>query len=158
MKITIFGTGYVGLVTGTCLAEVGHEVMCVDINEEKIENLKEGIIPIYEPGLSELVLRNYREKRLNFTTHASIGVEFAEVIMSAVGTPPDANHRADLQYVREVARTVGENMSDYKVFINKSTVPVGTGKLCSDIIQKELDARGMNITFDVVSNPEFLKE
>jgi UDPglucose 6-dehydrogenase len=158
MKITIFGTGYVGLVTGTCLAEVGHEVMCVDINEEKIENLKEGIIPIYEPWLSELVLRNYREKRLNFTTQASVGVEFAQVIMSAVGTPPDANHRADLQYVREVARTVGEHMTGYTVFINKSTVPVGTGKLCSDIIQKELDARGVDIAYDVVSNPEFLKE
>jgi UDPglucose 6-dehydrogenase len=158
MKITIFWTGYVGLVTGTCLAEVWHEVMCIDIDAKKVENLKNGIIPIYEPGLTELVVRNHREWRLHFSTDAVSWIEFARVIMSAVGTPADANHRADLQYVREVAKTVGKHMTEYTVFINKSTVPVGTGKLCQGIIESELWSRGIDVAFDIVSNPEFLKE
>ncbi len=158
MKITIFGTGYVGLVTGTCLAEVGHEVMCIDIDATKIENLKQGIIPIYEPGLSELVIRNYKEGRLRFSTDMVEWVQFAPVIMSAVGTPPDANHRADLQYVRAVAKTVWEYMDGYVVFINKSTVPVWTGRMCHDIIQDELAKRWIKSVCDIVSNPEFLKE
>jgi UDPglucose 6-dehydrogenase len=158
MKITIFGTGYVGLVTGTCLAEVGHEVMCIDIDTEKIAKLKEWIIPIYEPGLTELVIRNHKEWRLLFSSDATEGIQFSRVIMSAVGTPPDANHRADLQYVKAVAKTVGQNITEYSVFINKSTVPVGTGALCKDIIESELRARWLVVEFDVVSNPEFLKE
>lgn len=158
MKITIFWTGYVGLVTGTCLAEVGHEVMCIDVDESKIQNLKNGIIPIYEPGLSELVIRNQNVGRLIFSTDAIEGVNFASVIMSAVGTPPDKNHRADLQYVKMVAETVGKNIDKYTVFINKSTVPVWTGSLCREIIQSELDKRWVAIDFDIVSNPEFLKE
>lgn len=158
MKITIFWTGYVGLVTGTCLAEVGHEVMCIDIDTNKIENLKNGIIPIYEPGLSELVIRNQKVGRLIFSSDAIEWIKFASVIMSAVGTPPDKNHRADLQYVKAVAKTVGQHIDQYTVFINKSTVPVGTGALCRDIIQSELDLRENKTKFDVVSNPEFLKE
>lgn len=154
MKITIFWTWYVGLVTGTCLAEVWHEVMCIDVDAKKIENLKLGIIPIYEPGLEELVLRNYKEERLHFSTDAQVGVEFAQAIFSAVGTPPDENHKADLKYVKSVAETVGKYMNSYKVFINKSTVPVGTGKLCADIIEKF----SWKSDFDIVSNPEFLKE
>ncbi|MDQ7010102.1 MAG: UDP-glucose/GDP-mannose dehydrogenase family protein [Candidatus Gracilibacteria bacterium] len=154
MKITIFGTGYVGLVTGTCLAEVGHEVMCIDVDEKKIDDLEKGIIPIYEPGLEELVKRNHKNGRLQFSTNAKVGVDFATAIFSAVGTPPDENHRADLKYVKAVAKTVGKNMTEYKVFINKSTVPVGTGEICNNIIKKECN----NINFDIVSNPEFLKE
>ncbi|MCD5380693.1 UDP-glucose/GDP-mannose dehydrogenase family protein, partial [Candidatus Gracilibacteria bacterium] len=172
MKITIFGTGYVGLVTGTCLAEVGHEVMCIDIDQTKVDNLKEGIIPIYEPGLEELVKRNFKEGRLHFSTDAKKGVEFATAIFSAVGTPPDKNHRADLQYVKAVSETVGKYMTEYKVFVNKSTVPVGTGDICKEIIDGELEkrakvasplltspkGRGIIKKFDIVSNPEFLKE
>lgn len=158
MKITVFGTGYVGLVTGTCLAEVGHEVMCIDIDEKKIEDLKTGIIPIYEPWLEELVVRNYKEWRLLFSTNAQEGVNFATAIFSAVGTPPDENHKADLRFVKAVAKTVGENMTEYKAFINKSTVPVGTGELCKNIIQEEISKRWKNIDFDIISNPEFLKE
>lgn len=154
MKLTIFWTWYVGLVTGACLAEVWHEVLCIDVDIQKIEHLKEGIIPIYEPGLEELVLRNYKEGRLHFSTDARVWVEFAEVIFSAVGTPPDTNHKADLKYVKTVAETVGKYMNGYKVFINKSTVPVGTGKLCAEIIKK---TSGIN-DFDIISNPEFLKE
>ena len=158
MKITIFGTGYVWLVTGTCLAEVWHEVMCIDIDEQKMDNLKKWIIPIYEPGLEELVLRNHKEWRLHFSTDAKAGVEFAQAIFSAVGTPPDENHRADLRFVKIVAKTVWEHMTDYKVFINKSTVPVGTWEMCKGIIQKEIESKGLDIDFDIVSNPEFLKE
>lgn len=154
MKITVFGTGYVGLVTGTCLAEVGHDVMCIDIDEKKVEDLKKWIIPIYEPGLEELVLRNYKEWRLRFSTDAVAGVDFATAIFSAVGTPPDENHKADLKYVKAVAKTVGENMNDYKVFINKSTVPVGTGDMCKKLISEVSWWK----EFDIVSNPEFLKE
>ncbi len=153
MKITIFWTWYVWLVTGTCLAEVGHEVMCIDIDNQKVEDLKKWIIPIYEPWLEELVIRNLREWRLHFITDAQLWVEFATAIFSAVGTPPDKNHRADLQYVKAVAETVGTYMNEYKVFINKSTVPVWTGEICREIIRKK-----GNIPFDIVSNPEFLKE
>ena len=155
MKITIFWTWYVWLVTWTCLAEVGHEVMCIDVDEQKIENLKNWIIPIYEPGLKELVLRNYKEKRLLFSTDAKTWVDFATAIFSAVWTPPDENHRADLKYVKAVAKTVWENMSEYKVFINKSTVPVWTWEICKKIISENIKN---NINFDIVSNPEFLKE
>ena len=154
MKITIFWTWYVWLVTWTCLAEVWHEVMCIDVDKEKIENLKLGIIPIYEPWLEELVLRNYKEKRLHFSTDAKKWVDFATAIFSAVWTPPDENHRADLKYVKEVAKTVWKYMTEYKVFINKSTVPVWTWEICKNIIKNECD----NINFDIVSNPEFLKE
>ncbi|MFK7780630.1 MAG: UDP-glucose/GDP-mannose dehydrogenase family protein [Candidatus Gracilibacteria bacterium] len=172
MKITIFGTGYVGLVTGTCLAEVGHDVMCIDIDQTKIDNLKLGIIPIYEPGLEELVLRNYKNGRLKFSIDPKEGINFGKVIFSAVGTPPDKenNHKADLRFVKIVAETVGKNISEYKVFINKSTVPVGTGELCKNIIRGEINKRphpgipspGQEkeaaIEFDIVSNPEFLRE
>ncbi len=158
MQITVFWTWYVGLVTGTCLAEVGHEVMCIDIDEKKVENLKKGIIPIYEPWLEELVLRNYKEWRLMFTTNAKAWVEFATAIFSAVGTPPDKNHKADLKFVKAVATTVAEHMNEYKVFINKSTVPVNTWALCKDIMKEVLNARGVDIPLDIVSNPEFLKE
>ena len=156
MKITTFWTGYVWLVTGTCLAEVGHDVMCIDIDEKKVEDLKKGIIPIYEPGLEELVLRNYKEWRLNFSTNAKEGVEFATAIFSAVWTPPDENHKADLRFVKAVAKTVWKNMNEYKCFINKSTVPVWTGEVCKNIIQEELEKAWKNINFDIVSNPEFL--
>ena len=158
MKITIFWTGYVWLVTGTCLAEVGHDVMCIDIDEKKVEDLKKGIIPIYEPWLEELVIRNHKEGRLNFSTDAKKGVQFATAIFSAVWTPPDENHRADLRFVKIVAKTVWENMEDYKVFINKSTVPVWTWEMCKNIIKKELEKSEKKIKFDIVSNPEFLKE
>ena len=158
MKITIFGTWYVWLVTGTCLAEVWHDVMCIDIDDNKIENLKKGIIPIYEPGLEELVLRNHKEWRLNFSTDAKAWVQFATAIFSAVWTPPDKNHKADLRFVKIVAETVWKNMNNYKVFINKSTVPVWTWEICKNIIKNELEKKWSNITFDIVSNPEFLKE
>ncbi len=158
MKITIFWTGYVWLVTWTCLAEVWHDVMCIDIDQNKIENLKKGIMPIYELGLEELVKRNYKEGRLQFSTDAKAGVEFWKAIFSAVGTPPDANHRADLRFVKIVAQTFWQHVNEYKVFINKSTVPVGTGEMCKNIIQDELKKRQMELDFDVVSNPEFLKE
>lgn len=154
MKITIFGTWYVWLVTWTCLAEVGHEVMCIDIDNRKIEDLKKWIIPIYEPWLKELVLRNYEEKRLHFSTDAKKWVDFATAIFSAVWTPPDKNHKADLKYVKAVAETVWKYMTEYKIFINKSTVPVWTWEICKNIIKKENNW----IKFDIVSNPEFLKE
>jgi len=158
MKITIFWTWYVGLVTGTCLTEVGHEVMCIDIDESKIEDLKKGLIPIYEPGLEELVLRNYNKWRLSFSTNAKEWVMFGKAIFSAVWTPSDKNHKADLRFIKIVAKTVWENMDTYKIFINKSTVPVWTWNICKDIIKEELDKRKLNIDFDIVSNPEFLKE
>lgn len=158
MKITIFWTWYVGLVSGTCLAEVWHEVMCVDIDEQKINNLKQWIIPIYEPGLSELVSRNYKEWRLLFSTNAKEWIDFGSAIFSAVGTPPDENHKADLRFVKVVAKTFWEHINKYKVFINKSTVPVWTGEMCKNIISEELQKRWCDIEFDIVSNPEFLKE
>lgn len=158
MKIAIVGTGYVGLVSGTCFAEMGINVTCVDIDEKKISQLKNGVIPIYEPGLEEMVKKNQAAGRLNFTTDLSSVINDVEVVFSAVGTPPDEDGSADLKYVLDVARTVGKNMNNYLVFVTKSTVPVGTAKRVKAAIQEELDKRGENIEFDVASNPEFLKE
>lgn len=158
MKIAIVGTGYVGLVTGTCFAEVGIDVTCVDIDQKKIENLKNGIIPIYEPGLEELVARNVEKNRLHFTTHLSEVLDGCEVVFIAVGTPPDEDGSADLKYVLAVARTVGQHMNDYLLVVTKSTVPVGTAKKVKHAVAEELKARNAEIPFDVSSNPEFLKE
>jgi len=158
MKIAIVGTGYVGLVTGTCFAEIGVDVTCVDTNSEKIETLKKGIIPIYEPGLEEMVLRNTKSKRLRFTTSLESCLNDVEVIFSAVGTPPDEDGSADLSYVLAVAHTIGRNMNKYKLVVTKSTVPVGTAQKVRNAIQEELDKREVKIEFDVASNPEFLKE
>ena len=158
MNIAIVGTGYVGLVTGTCFAETGVNVTCVDTNSEKIESLQKGIIPIYENGLEEMVLRNMKAKRLKFTTSLESCLDDVEVIFSAVGTPPDEDGSADLKYVLEVARTIGRNMKQYKLVVTKSTVPVGTAPKVRAVIQEELDKRGVKIDFDVASNPEFLKE
>ncbi len=158
MKVAIVGSGYVGLVTGTCFAEVGIEVMCVDVDTKKIENLKNGIIPIYEPGLEDMVHRNMKKGRLQFTTNISEALEDCEVLFTAVGTPPDKDGSADLQYVLSVARDCGRNMKDYILIVTKSTVPVGTAQKVRLALQEELDKRGVNIPFDVASNPEFLKE
>ena len=158
MKIAIVGTGYVGLVSGTCFAEIGVDVTCVDTNSEKIESLQKGIIPIYENGLEGMVLRNMKAKRLKFTTSLESCLDDVEVIFSAVGTPPDEDGSADLKYVLEVARTIGRNMKQYKLVVTKSTVPVGTAPKVRAVIQEELDKRGVKIDFDVASNPEFLKE
>ena len=158
MKITIVGTGYVGLVTGTCFAEVGIDVTCVDIDIKKIENLEKGISPIYEPGLDEMIERNVKKGRLKFSTDLSQCLSDTEVVFSAVGTPPDEDGSADLQYVLDVARTVGKNINNHVLIVTKSTVPVGTAKRVRDAIQGELDKRGTKIEFDVASNPEFLKE
>jgi UDPglucose 6-dehydrogenase len=158
MKISIVGTGYVGLVTGTCFAEVGIDVTCVDIDEKKIENLKKGIIPIFEPGLEPMVQRNVEKGRLHFSTKLASTLDGTDVIFSAVGTPPDEDGSADLKYVLDVAREVGKNMTDYVLMVTKSTVPVGTALKVRNAIQEELDKRGVNIPFDVASNPEFLKE
>lgn len=158
MNIAIVGTGYVGLVSGTCFAEMGVNVTCVDVNETKINSLLNGQIPIYEPGLEEMVLRNHREGRLNFTMDIKACLDEVEVVFSAVGTPPDEDGSADLSYVLEVAREVGRYMNKYLVLVTKSTVPVGTAKKVKAVIQEELDKRGVDIPFDVASNPEFLKE
>jgi UDPglucose 6-dehydrogenase len=158
MKIAIVGTGYVGLVTGTCFAEMGTEVYCVDIDCGKIENLKQGIIPIYEPGLDEMVNRNYQSGRLMFTTELKECINNVEVLFSAVGTPPDEDGSADLKYVLEVARQIGQYMNHYLLVVTKSTVPVGTAQKVKQAIQEELDKRGVDIPFDIASNPEFLKE
>jgi len=158
MKIAIVGTGYVGLVSGTCFAEIGVNVTCVDTNKEKIESLQKGNIPIYESGLEEMVLRNMKAKRLKFTTSLESCLDDVEVIFSAVGTPPDEDGSADLKYVLEVARTIGRNMKQYKLVVTKSTVPVGTASKVRAVIQEELDKRGVKVDFDVASNPEFLKE
>lgn len=158
MKIAIVGTGYVGLVSGTCFAEMGVDVTCVDVNKEKIERLQKGEVPIYEPGLDEMVLRNFREGRLHFTTELTSCLDEVEVVFSAVGTPPDEDGSADLSYVLAVAHEVGANMNHYLTVVTKSTVPVGTAKLVKAAIQEELDCRGVDIAFDVASNPEFLKE
>ena len=157
MNIAVVGTGYVGLVSGTCFAEMGVNVTCVDVDKKKIENLQNGIMPIYEPGLDEMVTRNHREGRLQFTTDLKSVLDDVEVVFSAVGTPPDEDGSADLKYVLEVARTVGRYMSNYKVLVTKSTVPVGTAKKVKAAIQEELDKRGVDILFDVASNPEFFK-
>ncbi len=158
MKIAIVGTGYVGLVSGTCFAEMGTDVICVDIDKQKIENLKQGIIPIYEPGLEEMVLRNHKAGRLNFTTDLKSVLDGVEIVFCAVGTPPDEDGSTDLRYVLDVAKTVGQSINNYTVVVNKSTVPVGTAVLVKQTIQAELDKRGAKIPFDVASNPEFLKE
>jgi UDPglucose 6-dehydrogenase len=158
MKVAIVGSGYVGLVTGACFAEVGIEVMCVDIDKNKIDNLINGIIPIYEPGLEDMVLRNMKKGRLQFTTDISEALEDCEVLFTAVGTPPGKDGSADLQYVLSVARDCGKNMKDYLLIVTKSTVPVGTAQKVRKVLQEELDKRGATIPFDVASNPEFLKE
>ncbi len=158
MKIAVVGTGYVGLVTGTCFAEMGVNVICVDVDKTKIDNLLKGTIPIYEPGLEDMVNRNMAAGRLNFTTDLSSIVNQVDVIFSAVGTPPDEDGSADLKYVLDVARTVGKTMQKYVVIVTKSTVPVGTALRVKTAIQQELDKRGVEIGFDVASNPEFLKE
>lgn len=158
MKVTVFGSGYVGLVTGTCLAEVGNEVLCVDIDEQKIAMLKQGKVPIYEPGLDALVQKNIEGKRLNFTTDVTQGVAHGLFQFIAVGTPPDEDGSADLQYVLTVARNIGEHMKDYRIVVNKSTVPVGTADKVRETIRKTLEKQGASLEFDVVSNPEFLKE
>ena len=158
MKIVIVGTGYVGLVSGTCFSEMGVDVTCVDIDRKKIDKLRQGIIPIYEPGLEELVSKNVNAGRLHFTTDLREILDEVEVVFSAVGTPPDEDGSADLKYVLEVARSVGQNMKKYLVIVTKSTVPVGTALKVKNAIQEELDRRGVNIEFDVASNPEFLKE
>lgn len=158
MKIAIVGTGYVGLVSGACFAEMGIDVTCVDIDQAKIERLRVGDIPIYEPGLDELVLRNTQEGRLHFSTRLADCLDGVEAVFSAVGTPPDEDGSADLRYVLEVAREVGRHMQHYLVVVTKSTVPVGTARKVEAAIREELSKRGVDIPFDVASNPEFLKE
>lgn len=158
MKITVFGTGYVGLVTGACLADVGHSVICMDVDQGKIERLKQGIIPIHEPGIDGVVKRCISEGTLRFTTSAADAVAHGQLIFIAVGTPPDEDGSADLQYVLAVARSIGDHMADYKVVIDKSTVPVGTAEKVAAAIAAQLKARGAEVPFDVCSNPEFLKE
>ncbi len=158
MKIAIVGTGYVGLVSGTCFSETGVDVTCVDIDEKKINGLKNGIVPIYEPGLETMIQRNVEKKRLKFSTSLKDSLKDCQVVFSAVGTPPDEDGSADLKYVITVAREVGQNMTDYLVMVTKSTVPIGTANKVKAAIQEELDKRGMDIPFDVASNPEFLKE
>ncbi|MDI6005211.1 UDP-glucose 6-dehydrogenase, partial [Cobetia pacifica] len=158
MKITIFGSGYVGLVTGTCLADVGHDVVCMDVDAAKIELLKQGEIPIYEPGLESMLLRNVEAGRLSFTTDAREAVAHGVLQFIAVGTPPDEDGSADLKYVLAVAESIGEYMDDYKVIIDKSTVPVGTADRVHARVAEVLKHRGVSVDFDVCSNPEFLKE
>jgi hypothetical protein len=158
MKIAVVGTGYVGLVTGACLADVGIQVTCVDIDEKKIANLHKGILPIYEPGLDEIVERNYKAGRLHFSTNLAESIQGAEAAFCAVGTPPGEDGSADLKYVLAVAKEIGENMNDYIVVITKSTVPVGTAEKVRNELTKALEVRGADIPFDVASNPEFLKE
>jgi len=158
MRVTIFGTGYVGLVTGTCLAEVGHDVVCVDIDADKVEGLNRGVIPIYEPGLEAMVKENHGAGRLQFTTDAAFAIERGDVLFIAVGTPPDEDGSADLRYVLAVAKTIGQHLQRATVVVNKSTVPVGTADKVRAAIAAELAARGAEVAFDVVSNPEFLKE
>lgn len=158
MNVAIVGTGYVGLVTGTCFAEIGANVFCVDTNEEKIANLKKGIIPIYEPGLEDMVLRNVRAGRLHFTTSLEECLDDVSIVFCAVGTPPNEDGSADLSYVLEVARTIGRNMHHYVLVVTKSTVPVGTARKVKAVLREELVKRGVQIDFDVASNPEFLKE
>jgi len=158
MKVTIVGSGYVGLVTGACFSEVGIDVVCVDIDQNKIDNLKKGIIPIYEPGLDDMISRNMNKGRLKFTTNIAEAVKESEVVFISVGTPPDEDGSADLKYVIAVARDCGKHMTDYTLVVTKSTVPVGTSIKVKSAIQEELDKRNITINFDVASNPEFLKE
>jgi UDPglucose 6-dehydrogenase len=158
MKVTIFGTGYVGLVTGACLAEMGNHVVCVDVDQAKVEGLRNGIIPIFEPGLEPIVKRNYASGQLDFTTDAAPAIAHGELIFIAVGTPPDEDGSADLKYVLSVARTIGTHLDRYAVIVNKSTVPVGTADRVRGAVSETLKQRGAALDFDVVSNPEFLKE
>ena len=158
MKITIIGTGYVGLVTGVCLADFGNDIICVDNNKDKIDILNRGQLPIYEPGLKEIIERNRRYKRIEFTTDVKYAVSHSEVIFITVGTPEKEDGNADLKYVFEVAKDIATNMDDYKVVVDKSTVPIGTGKKVAEIIQNILKDKKLNHKFDVVSNPEFLRE
>lgn len=158
MKIAVVGTGYVGLVTGTCFSEMGVHVTCVDVDKKKIESLKQGIIPIYEPGLETLVRKNTKSGRLKFTTRLEDVINDVDIVFSAVGTPPDEDGSADLKYVLEVAKTIGRHLNHYVVVVTKSTVPVGTARKVKDVIQQELEQRGVDVEFDVASNPEFLKE
>ncbi|HEW98344.1 MAG TPA: UDP-glucose/GDP-mannose dehydrogenase family protein [Beggiatoa sp.] len=158
MRISIFGSGYVGLVTGTCLADVGNHVLCVDVDEQKIARLQQGLVPIHEPGLASLLKTNQAAGRLQFTTDVALAVEHGEIQCIAVGTPPDEDGSADLQYVLQVAETIGQYMTDYKVIMDKSTVPVGTADKVRKTVEAALSARGVEQDFDVVSNPEFLKE
>ncbi len=158
MNVAVVGTGYVGLVSGACFAEMGVHVTCVDIDEQKIEKLKNGVIPIYEPGLEEMVRKNVADGRLRFSTSLKDVIEDVSLVFSAVGTPPDEDGSADLKYVLSVAREFGQHIKRYTVLVTKSTVPVGTAKKVKAVIQEELDKRGENVPFDVASNPEFLKE
>jgi UDPglucose 6-dehydrogenase len=158
MKISVIGSGYVGLVAGTCFAESGNDVICVDVNETKITGLKNGIIPIYEPGLKEMVLRNSEEGRLEFTTDLAAAIKESLINFIAVGTPPGEDGSADLKYVLDVARTIGQQMESFKIIVDKSTVPVGTADKVRAVVREELQKRGLSLEFDVVSNPEFLKE
>ena len=158
MNVAVVGTGYVGLVSGACFAEMGVHVACVDIDEQKIEKLRNGEIPIYEPGLDEMVRRNANAGRLSFTTSRKEVIDDVSLVFSAVGTPPDDDGSADLKYVLNVAREFGQNIKRYTVLVTKSTVPVGTAKKVKAVIEEELAKRGENIPFDVASNPEFLKE
>lgn len=158
MKVTIVGTGYVGLVTGTCFAEVGVDVTCVDNDIQKVTNLNQGIVPIYEPGLDDLIHKNTEAGRLHFTTSLHDCLDEADAVFLAVGTPPGEDGNADLRHVEAVASEIGKNMNKYLLVVNKSTVPVGTAKLVADVIKRELKTRGKSIEFDVASNPEFLKE
>ncbi|MGF6712444.1 UDPglucose 6-dehydrogenase [Luteibacter sp. W1I16] len=158
MKVTIFGTGYVGLVTGACLAEMGNHVVCVDVDAGKVERLKQGDVPIYEPGLEPMVIRNHADGRLDFTTDAAPAIAHADIVFIAVGTPPDEDGSADLQYVLAVAKTIGDHIDRYTVVVNKSTVPVGTADRVRAAVAARLEERGVDVPFDVVSNPEFLKE
>lgn len=158
MKVSIFGTGYVGLVTGACLADVGHDVICVDVDEEKVAKLNKGVIPIYEPGLEHIVTTNFQNGNLKFTTNAAEAIAHAKLQFIAVGTPPDEDGSADLQYVLKVAETIATHMDDEKIIIDKSTVPVGTADKVSAKVSQVLQTRGVQIAYDVVSNPEFLKE
>ena len=158
MRIAVVGTGYVGLVTGTCFSEMGVHVTCIDIDQHKIDALKQGIIPIYEPGLETLVRKNMKSGRLHFSTRLEDVLDRVDIVFSAVGTPPDEDGSADLKYVLEVARTIGKHLNHYIVVVTKSTVPVGTASKVKQVIQKELKRRDVNVEFDVASNPEFLKE
>tara|TARA_R110000772_G_scaffold260550_1_gene378586 strand:+ start:6 stop:1364 length:1359 start_codon:yes stop_codon:yes gene_type:complete len=158
MKITIIGSGYVGLVTGACFSEVGMDVVCVDVDGNKIDNLNQGIIPIYEPGLDVMIARNIKKARLTFTTNVATAIKESEVVFISVGTPPDEDGSADLKYVISVARDCGKHMDDYTLVVTKSTVPVGTSLKVKSAIKEELNKRNSNIEFDVASNPEFLKE
>ena len=158
MKISVIGTGYVGLVSGTCFAEMGNDVICVDVDEKKVASLKKGVVPIYEPGLETMVMENYNKKTLSFTTDIKEALESSGICFIAVGTPMGEDGSADLQYVLAVAKSIGEHMHHHMFVIDKSTVPVGTADEVAETIQNELNLRGSDLTFDVISNPEFMAE